>query len=134
MEILARAEKMHCSPLKLVEGIYDGEISDIKPPIRRKIASFVVTMRALRALAILGENPGAMIEELLEHIGYQEHLKQYYDDWEARWENVEELINFASDFQHEPPPIPPTPAQETAEAMISAETSSGAVDKCVYHS
>ena len=47
-EIVARAEKAKCSPLELVEQIHDSKIPDIKPPIKRKIGSFVTTIRSLR--------------------------------------------------------------------------------------
>jgi hypothetical protein len=30
---------------------------------------------------------------------YEDHLKKTQPDWESRWENVQELINFASEVQ-----------------------------------
>jgi DNA helicase-2/ATP-dependent DNA helicase PcrA len=34
--------------------------------------------------------------ELLE---YQDHLRKTQPDWESRWENVQELITFASEVE-----------------------------------
>lgn len=45
------------------------------------------------------ENPGDIVKRLIELTEYQEHLKKHHDDWESRWENVEELVNFASEFE-----------------------------------
>jgi len=41
--------------------------------------------------------PAQLINKLIELIGYEEHLKKSQPDWDTRWENVQELINFASD-------------------------------------
>jgi hypothetical protein len=49
-EIAAQAKNLQVSHLELVEKIHDGEISDIKPPIQQKIASFVNAIRELRSL------------------------------------------------------------------------------------
>ena len=37
-----------------------------------------------------------LIRRLLLLINYEAHIKKTQHDWETRWENVEELINFAS--------------------------------------
>ena len=37
-----------------------------------------------------------LIQRLLLLIDYEAHLKKSQQDWETRWENVQELINFAS--------------------------------------
>lgn len=43
-----------------------------------------------------GETVPNLIRHLLVLIKYEEHLKKSQQDWEMRWENVQELINFAS--------------------------------------
>ena len=48
---------------------------------------------------IQGENPGDIVKRLIELIEYQDHLKKHNDDWESRWDNVDELVNFASEFE-----------------------------------
>lgn len=40
-----------------------------------------------------------MIRKLAELIDYEEHLKKTQQDWQSRWENVQELITFASDIE-----------------------------------
>ncbi|KAF7791687.1 hypothetical protein EIP86_002710 [Pleurotus ostreatoroseus] len=98
-ELIARASKLQISPLEVVEQIYDGKIPDIKPPVKRKVTSFVQTIRTLRKMATDGENPGDIVKRLIELIEYQDHLKKHNDDWESRWDNVDELVNFASEFE-----------------------------------
>lgn len=39
------------------------------------------------------------MKRLIELIEYQDHLKKHNDDWESRWDNVDELVNFASEFE-----------------------------------
>ncbi|KAJ3548442.1 hypothetical protein NM688_g5299 [Phlebia brevispora] len=101
-EILARAEKLQVTPLEVVERIHDGKLPDIKPPVKRKASSFVEVIRVLRKMAVEGAKPGALATKLIELIEYQEHLKKHHDDWESRWDNVEELVNFASEFRYVP--------------------------------
>lgn len=40
-----------------------------------------------------------MIRKLLDMIQYQEHLKKTQQDWDSRWENVQELITFACEIE-----------------------------------
>jgi hypothetical protein len=42
-----------------------------------------------------------MIKKLVEIIDYEGHLKKTQQDWESRWENVRELITFASEVESE---------------------------------
>jgi DNA helicase II / ATP-dependent DNA helicase PcrA len=50
-EISLRAEKINVYPLEVIEKIHDSTIPDIQPPIKRKLFSFVQTIRELRRLA-----------------------------------------------------------------------------------
>lgn len=49
------------------------------------------------------ETPACLIRELLDLIQYEEHLKKTQQDYESRWENVQELINFASELEGDLP-------------------------------
>lgn len=40
-----------------------------------------------------------MIRKLLDLINYETHLRKTQQDWETRWENVKELITFASEVE-----------------------------------
>ncbi|KAA1467450.1 UvrD-helicase-domain-containing protein [Dentipellis sp. KUC8613] len=109
-QILQRAEKDKISALDLVERIHDGKVPDIKPPLKRKVATFISTIRTVRNLAKKRVSAAALIRTLLDLLNYEEHLKKTQDDWQNRWENVQELINFASK-EHETIelPVPPEP-------------------------
>ncbi|KAG1729658.1 P-loop containing nucleoside triphosphate hydrolase protein, partial [Suillus paluster] len=96
-EILARSQKLSISPLTLIEHIHDSKSPDLEPPVKRKVQSFVNAIRSLRSFAADGMEPAQLIGKLVELIDYQEHLKKSQSDWDTRWENVQELINFASD-------------------------------------
>ncbi|KZP25249.1 UvrD-helicase-domain-containing protein [Athelia psychrophila] len=105
-EILARAIELKTSPLAVVERIYDGRIPDVKPPVRKKLKGFIEPVRTLRKLAEDGTSPAALICRLLDLIAYEDYLKQKDPEWATRWENVQELINFASE----------SPSQDFSEA------------------
>jgi superfamily I DNA/RNA helicase len=40
-----------------------------------------------------------MIRRLVELLKYEDHLKKTQQDWQSRWENVQELITFASEIE-----------------------------------
>ncbi|KAF4597533.1 hypothetical protein EYR40_007995 [Pleurotus pulmonarius] len=99
-ELELRAQKTNKTPLELVELIHGGRVPDIKPPIKRKIPSFVKAIQTLRELATDGSSPVDLIRRLVDLIDYEQHLKQAQpQDWESRWENVQELITFASEVE-----------------------------------
>ncbi|OCH89587.1 UvrD-helicase-domain-containing protein [Obba rivulosa] len=102
-EILAQADKRRISPVDLVERIHDGSIPDIKPPVRKKLASFVQTIRSLRLRAQEGESTSELIRHLLDLTEYEAWLRKTQPDWDSRWENVQELINFASEVERTTP-------------------------------
>jgi DNA helicase-2/ATP-dependent DNA helicase PcrA len=47
--------------------------------------------------------PHDLLNRLLELIDYENHLKRSQNDWETRWENVKELITFASEVNTDSP-------------------------------
>ncbi|KAI0684955.1 P-loop containing nucleoside triphosphate hydrolase protein [Cytidiella melzeri] len=102
-EILSTAVRLKISPLDVVERIHDDKIPDIRPPLKRKIEQFVRAIKTLRGLTAEWETPAALIRELLSLIQYEEYLKKSQKDWQSRWENVQELINFASELEKELP-------------------------------
>ena len=50
-ELLHRGEQLKVSPLQVAEHIVDGKIPDIKPPVKRKLTSFIGIIRDLRKFA-----------------------------------------------------------------------------------
>ncbi|KAG1762716.1 P-loop containing nucleoside triphosphate hydrolase protein [Suillus occidentalis] len=113
-EILSRAQTLGISPLTLVERIHDSIIPDLKPSVKRKVQSFVDVMRSLRSSATDGMEPAQLIGKLLERIEYQEHLKKSQPDWDTRWENVQELISFASDATADASNVPVVDEDESS--------------------
>ncbi|KAJ7713348.1 P-loop containing nucleoside triphosphate hydrolase protein, partial [Mycena maculata] len=99
--LIARADKTKKSPLDVIELIHDSKQPDIKPAVKHKVGSFVKTLRALRKLALEGASPSDLIRRLLDLIEYEDHLKKTQPEWESRWENVQELVTFASDVEHD---------------------------------
>ncbi|KAJ7050825.1 P-loop containing nucleoside triphosphate hydrolase protein [Mycena amicta] len=96
-ELIARASKTKLSLLDVVEHIHDAKQPDIKPAIKHKIGSFIRAVRTVRKLAEEGTSPPELIRRLLDLIEYESHLKKTQPEWETRWENVQELITFASE-------------------------------------
>lgn len=115
LELSTRAETAKTSQLHIIEGICDGRLPDIKPTARRKLLPFVKIICTLRELAEKvthypktlvvvithlrrqGTSPPDLIRRLVELLEYQDYLRRTQPDWESRWENVQELITFASE-------------------------------------
>ncbi|KAF5391670.1 hypothetical protein D9757_002375 [Collybiopsis confluens] len=98
-ELLSRVAQSNRPVMELVEKIHDGATPDIKPAVKRKLGSFVTAIRTLRSLASANASPSDLIRRLVDLIRYEDHLKKTQADWDTRWENVQELITFASDVQ-----------------------------------
>ncbi|KAL7279133.1 hypothetical protein ACG7TL_006973 [Trametes sanguinea] len=113
-EITTRAQQLKISPLQVVERIVDGKIPDIKPPVKKKLASFVHTIRILRKYANDGVAPSKLINALVDSIHYKEHLAKTQPDADSRWDNVQELINFASEVEQSGP-------EEVVRRMFEAD-------------
>ncbi|KAF8656236.1 hypothetical protein AX16_002672 [Volvariella volvacea WC 439] len=97
-ELAARAERTKLSLFEVIEAISKGDQPDIKPAIKGKIARFLETIQGLREEAQKGATPAELIRHVTERIGYAEHLMRTDPDFHDRWENVKELITFASEF------------------------------------
>lgn len=98
-ELLGAALRKGCTPLAIAEGIVEGRFPDIKPPARKKLTSFVAACQKLRECAEGGATPVLLLRALVDLIGYSDYLRRSQDDWEARLQNVEELVNFAAQAQ-----------------------------------
>ncbi|KAH7915664.1 P-loop containing nucleoside triphosphate hydrolase protein [Hygrophoropsis aurantiaca] len=96
-EILSRATKLNISPLAVIERICDSKIPDLKVSVKRKASPFIAIVRTLKKLAAKRTSPADLITHLLKLTDYEDHLKRTQPDWDTRWENVQELINFASE-------------------------------------
>lgn len=72
-------------------------------------------MLILRTLASENASPSDLIRRLVELISYEDHLRKTQPDWDTRWENVQELITFASDVQSDLEDNISIKTQETGE-------------------
>ncbi|KDR76278.1 hypothetical protein GALMADRAFT_225966 [Galerina marginata CBS 339.88] len=117
-EVASQAQRLKISQLELVEKIYDNKVPDIKPSVKKKIVSFVKTIRSLRKLDEDKCSPSDMLRKLVDMINYEDHLKKTQQDWESRWENVQELITFASEVEAEAQKQKTQPAEGPSNAVI----------------
>lgn len=46
-----------------------------------------------------GTSPADLIRQILELVNFEGHLRKTGPDWESKWENVQELITFASELE-----------------------------------
>ncbi|KAG8733482.1 hypothetical protein FRC11_005866 [Ceratobasidium sp. 423] len=95
-EVVSRAASEKTSAFNVIERICDGTAPDIKPPIKRKVSELVRLIRQLRKLAAEGILAADLIRRTVDAIGYEAYLQRTQPDWETRWENVQELVNFAA--------------------------------------
>lgn len=72
-----------------------------------------------------------LIRRLMQLIDYEAYLKKSHSDWESRWENIQELINFAEETSGVMGDVSPVTADPLAEnhsmgdagaAVLSAST------------
>ena len=47
-----------------------------------------------------GMSPSKLIRALLDLVKYGEHLRKTQPDHDSRWDNVQELINFATEVEN----------------------------------
>ncbi|KAG5643023.1 hypothetical protein DXG03_001761 [Asterophora parasitica] len=98
-EIASRAEKSGVSQLSIMEGICESRLPDLKPSVKRRLAPFIKVIRALREHANKGMSSANLIRQLVDLVEFEAHLRKTQPDWESRWENVKELITFASEVE-----------------------------------
>ena len=71
----------------------------VKPATWKKIAAAKNTLdRTTDILLNESRKLADRLKEVVGLIGYEKHLEETYDDWEARLENVQELISAAASF------------------------------------
>lgn len=113
-DLHAAAKKSKCSPMELCERMVDGEqLPDgIKVGTKNKIAGFVGVVRKLRRAGQQvswqldtglpekerttadwqNTSVGDLIRMTLEKTGYEDYLRSSQQDFDSRWENVQELV------------------------------------------
>lgn len=105
-DLLAAAKRAKVTPMELCERMVDGDrLPDgIKPATKNKIASFVGVVRKLRraaakvraglgtALMLQSMDVAGLLRLVLEKTGYEDYLRSTQQDFDSRWENVQELV------------------------------------------
>ncbi|WWC60335.1 uncharacterized protein I303_102906 [Kwoniella dejecticola CBS 10117] len=96
-DILNAAKSAKISPMELCERIIDGEPlpSGLKAGIKRNLGTFVGAVRKLRRAAEKGSSVADLIRLVIEKTGYEEYLRASQQDFDSRWENVQELISYS---------------------------------------
>ncbi|WVW80167.1 hypothetical protein I302_102144 [Kwoniella bestiolae CBS 10118] len=96
-DLLNAAKSMKISPMELSERIIDGEPlpAGVKASIKKNLGSFVGAVRKLRRAAEKGSSVGDLIRLVIEKTGYEEYLRASQQDFDSRWENVQELISYS---------------------------------------
>ncbi|BEI85006.1 hypothetical protein CcaverHIS002_0504070 [Cutaneotrichosporon cavernicola] len=96
-DLVAAARKKRVPPMALCEDIIDGEKlpAGIKPSMKKNLASFVGVVRKLRRAALKGTPVDDLIRIAIEKLLYEEYLRSSQQDFDQRWENVQELINYS---------------------------------------
>ncbi|EUC56724.1 ATP-dependent DNA helicase [Rhizoctonia solani AG-3 Rhs1AP] len=123
-EVVARATSEKTSAFNVIERICDGSTPDIKPPIKRKVSELVRLIRQLRKWAAEGILAADLIRRTVDAIGYEAYLQRTQPDWQTRWENVQELVNFAAGVEI-PEPEDSIAADNEAEDLGNLEDDTG---------
>lgn len=91
---MAAAKKAKMSMMELAENIVDGgNVTTVKPALKKNLATFVGITRKLRRAALRGESVADLIRLTIEKTHYEEYLRPQ-PDFDQRWENVQELVSF----------------------------------------
>ncbi|MEE8336987.1 MAG: UvrD-helicase domain-containing protein [Dehalococcoidia bacterium] len=101
--ILSASEQLAISPLavaaRMARNVDDPALPELRSNIRAALAGFIDQMDRLVNAA--GQMPAAgLIEEIVRTTGYRKYLQQSDEAHaEVRWENVEELVTVARQYQ-----------------------------------
>jgi DNA helicase-2/ATP-dependent DNA helicase PcrA len=90
--LLAAARARAASPLEVAAAGLEG----VRPSVREKLKTFGEMMLGLERR--LQEPPETILAEIVQNVGYREHLRQEGGEWEERAANVDELIEGARLF------------------------------------
>ncbi|WVN90725.1 uncharacterized protein L203_105967 [Cryptococcus depauperatus CBS 7841] len=96
-DIIKTAKSYKISPMELCERVTDGEsiMSGLKSSARRTLATFVDIIRKLKRAAQKGTPVSDLIKFIIEKTGYEGYLRISQQDFDSRWENIQELITYS---------------------------------------
>ncbi|KAG8981096.1 hypothetical protein FRC05_003996 [Tulasnella sp. 425] len=119
VESIARRKGWSCwtTAEKICAGQVSGNDSRSTNKLKKVLPPFIKAIQTIRAMANAGCAVPDIIRRIIELVHYEAYLHKHHSDSESRWENLQELINFAeeSGLQHAPQqPLEPTPKNELA--------------------
>lgn len=127
VRMLLDAARQWNRPLLETAAVAD-RILDLRPHAKDGFRAFAGLIEQLRAGARTA-TPAAVLEDVIEHVGYEEHLESEGFEGIERMENVRELIAAAAEFSEEvDPEEPATPVEQFlqgAALMSSDEVTEG---------
>lgn len=96
-DLQSLAETEGVRTMTIIERVADAPkpIMGIKPNTQKSLRNFVEAVREIRETAMKKAAVADIIQQLMDKVGYQDHLKKE-PDFDQRWENVKELINFST--------------------------------------
>lgn len=99
-DIIALARLWNVPALTCAERLVDGEppvegFANVRTATVRALAPLVESLRRLRRAAEERVSMAELLQLVISELDYESHLRRE-PDFESRWENVQELINFAA--------------------------------------
>ncbi|KEF52604.1 DNA helicase II/ATP-dependent DNA helicase PcrA [Exophiala aquamarina CBS 119918] len=108
-ELVRVGEERKFSVWMVAQKVLSGNLAldkNISKPAEQKLGHLVSLVRNARdkvSTAQPGNVPSMLIDLVVKAIGYEDYLKEKYkNDYENRWENVKELIKYASEVLIDP--------------------------------
>ena len=104
--LLAAAQAEQVPLLTYLERVSPAAAYGMRPAVVKSVSQFIQTIHELRNAAENGTSVADLLHLVLKLTRYEEHLRPD-PDFDSRWENVQELVSFASSIDL-PPQSPPS--------------------------
>ncbi|SPO39443.1 related to ATP-dependent DNA helicase [Pseudozyma flocculosa] len=110
-DLRAQAHRLNLKPMEVAERLVSGrlKVAGIGPVVKKGLGELVAAVVELREMAKQRKPVSQLIEALLKRIDYETYLRRE-PDFDSRWENVKELISFATMLEQS--------NEKTAAAML----------------
>lgn len=95
-QLQAKAQQLGMPLFHLLEQVSDQHRMSLRPAVVKGVQAFVQIIHTLQKAAQGGASVSDLLQLLLTKSGYETYLRAN-DDFESRWENVQELISFAAE-------------------------------------
>ncbi|KAG8988616.1 hypothetical protein FRB90_002650, partial [Tulasnella sp. 427] len=99
LETIAQRKGWSCwaTAEKICSGQISGNDSRSTNKLKKVLPPFIKAIRTIRDMANGGSSVPDLIRRIIELVHYEAYLHKNHSDSESRWENVQELINFAEE-------------------------------------